>query len=202
MSVLARRPAWWRAWWRRFAFLRAVMLAVTALACTEVPIADARTPYERMASDSARADSAAFATLPSALGAILDVRALMARTVLDSLPLAECAELGPRRPSELRRRLRLRLADSTAITLYAVADRTSGELERVEFLRRTPGMGQRGLTWDVARDRTTSLWWSEYPRGIARRAERGDLPRGGPVPRAVRALGRQLLTVTCADSTG
>lgn len=180
----------------------ALLFAVAVLACTEVPIADARTPYERIASDSARADSAAFATLPVALGGLLDVRALLAHSALDSLPLAECLELDPRRPSELRRRLRLRLADSTAITLYAVADRTSGELERVEFLRRTPHKGQRGLTWDVARDRTTSLWWSEYPRGISRRAERGDLPRGGPVPRAVRALGRQLLTVTCPDSTG
>lgn len=164
-------------------------------------MADARTPYQRMAADSAHADSAAFATLPSALGTVLDVRALLAPPALDSLPLADCTDLAPRRPTELRRRLQLRLADSGSIVLYAVADRASGDLERVEFVRRMPGKGQRGLTWDAARDRTTSLWWPEYARGIARRAERGDLPRGGPVPRAVRALGRQLLTLSCADPT-
>ena len=109
-------------------------------------------------------------------------------------------QFGERRPLELRRRLQLRLADSTAIVLYAVADKTSGALEHVEFLRRMPGRGQRALTWDISSDRTTSLWWSEYPRGISRRAEKGDLPRGSSIPRAVRALGRQLLTLACPDS--
>ena len=177
----------------------AVLFAIPG-ACGEVRHADARTPYERIASDSSHADSSAFATLPSALGAVLDVRALLVPSVLDSLPLADCADLRAPSPSEIRRRLQLRLADSTAIVLYAVADKTSGALERVEFVRRMPGNGQRGLTWDAVRDRTTSLWWSEFPRGISRRAERGDLPRGGPVPRAVRALGRQLLTLSCPDS--
>lgn len=185
-----------RAW-----LLLGASVAALAGACREVEVADARTPYERVASDSAHADSSAFATLPAALGRVLDVRGLLAPSVLDSLPLADCADLAARKPDETRRRLQLRLADSTAIVLYAVADRTSGVLEHVEFIRRMPGKGQRGLTWDITRDKTTSLWWSEYPRGISRRAERGDLPRGGPVPRAVRALGRQLLTIPCADST-
>lgn len=174
--------------------------AVGAAACREVPVADARTPYERLAGDSAHADSAAFATLPDALAPVLDIRALLDASVLDSLPLGECVDFGERRPLEARRRLQLRLADSTAIVLYAVADKTSGALEHVEFLRRIPGRGQRAFTWDHGNDRTTSLWWSEYPRGISRRAEKGDLPRGGPIPRAVRALGRQLLTLDCPDS--
>ena len=178
-----------------------LMLALALVAgCGEVPSADARTPYERLASDSAQADSSAFAALPPALGPVLDVRALLSPVMLDSLPLAECVTLSERTPNEHRRRLRLRLRDSTAIVLYAVADKTSGVLTHVEFIRRMPGKGQRGLTWDAVRDKTTSLWWSEYPRGISRRAERGDLPRGGPVPRAVRALGRQLLTLSCPDS--
>jgi hypothetical protein len=181
----------------------AVAFAVVALlfACRGVPEADARTPYERLAADSSHADSSAFATLPTALASVLDVRGLLAPAVLDSLPLADCADLRAQGPAETRRRLQLRLADSTAIVLFAVADKTSGALERVEFVRRMPGNGQRGLTWDAGRDRTTSLWWSEFPRGISRRAERGDLPRGGPVPRAVRALGRQLLTLPCPDSS-
>lgn len=174
-------------------------LAVTA-ACGEVPIADARTPYERLASDSAHADSSAFAALPPALGPVLDVRTLLSPLTFDSLPLAECVSFSERTPNEHRRRLQLRLKDSTAIVLYAVADKTSGALTHVEFIRRMPGNGQRGLTWDAVRDKTSSLWWSEYPRGISRRAERGDLPRGGPVPRAVRALGRQVLTLSCPDS--
>ena len=184
--------------WRRSALPLALALFA---ACGEVPIADARTPYERIASDSAHADSSAFAALPPALGPVLDVRTLLVPVTLDSLPLAECVNFSERTPNEHRRRLRLRLKDSTAIVLYAVADKASGVLTHVEFLRRMPGMGQRGLTWDAVRDKTTSLWWSEYPRGISRRAERGDLPRGGPVPRAVRALGRQLLTLSCPDSS-
>ncbi|MDH5234513.1 MAG: hypothetical protein OEW77_06095 [Gemmatimonadota bacterium] len=178
----------------------AVALALV-VACREVPIADARTPYERLVADSSHGDSSAFATLPSTLAGVLDVRALLESTVLDSLPLADCTDLRAQGPSETRRRLQLRLSDSTAIVLFAVADKTSGALERVEFVRRMPGHGQRGLTWDALRDRTTSLWWNEFPRGISRRAERGDLPRGGPVPRAVRALGRQLLTLPCPDSS-
>ena len=183
---------------RRVALAFGIIAAVAS--CREVPIADARTPYERLASDSSHADSSAFATLPLALGQVLDVRALLSPSVLDSLPLAECTDLRARGPAETRRRLQLRLSDSTAIVLFAVADKTSGALERVEFIRRMPGHGQRGLTWDAVRDRTTSLWWSEYPQGISRRAERGDLPRGGSVPRAVRALGRALLTLPCPDS--
>jgi len=181
--------------------LMATCLVAAIVACRDVPKADARTPYERLASDSAHADSGAFASLPARLGEVLDVRALLDPTVLQSLPLADCVDLSAPTPDETRRRLQMRLADSTAIVLYAVGDRTTGMLEHVEFIRRMPGNGQRGFTWDVARDKTTSLWWSEYPRGISRRAERGDMPRGSPVPRTLRALGRQLLTLPCADST-
>lgn len=185
----------------RTAALTAGLALAAAGACREVPPAEAaRTPYERLAADSAADDSAAFAALPDGLAATLDVRPLLQDpAVRGTLPTAECAAMTPPRPEEHRRRLSLRLPDSTSIVLYAAADRTTGTLERVEFIRRTPRRGQRGLIWDQDADRTSSMWWPEFDRGI-RRADRGPIPRGSPVNRALRALGRQLLTIPCADS--
>ncbi len=185
---------------RTAALSAALAASVAAVACREVPHAEAaRTPYEQLVVDSAHADSAAFDALPPTLGQVLDVRGLMEDPPRVALPLAECLVLGERREGELRRRLRLKLVDSTTVVLYAAADRASGTLERVEFVRRTPREGQRGILWDGSGDRTTSVWWTETDRGI-RRPDRGPIPRGGPVPRALRALGRQLLTIPCADS--
>lgn len=180
----------------------ALVPALFALAaCGEFPQAEAAlSPYEQLAADSAAADSAAFDNLPPGLAPILDLREELQPSVLDSHPLVECLVLEPRGNDDLRRRLRLRLADSTVVVLYAVADKTSGTLDRVEFLRRTPLRGQRGLIWDSERDRVTSVWWAEFDRGYTRRSERGELPRSGSAPRAVRALGRTLLTLPCADS--
>lgn len=160
----------------------------------------AGTPWLSLAADSSHGDSAAFASLPAGLMALLDVRDAIAGG-RGTLPLYECIQMDGEESHDLRRRLQMRFADSSAAVLYAVADRRSGTLERVEFLRRTPSAGQRGFIWDRVRDRTTSAWWFESPRGLARRDERGPIPRGSPVPRTVRALGRQLLTVPCADSS-
>lgn len=179
-----------------------VLLLALAAGCGEIPAAEAaRTPAEQMLADSAHADSAAFEALPSSLGPLLDVRSLLTAEGLEALPMAECRMLRPRREDQQRRQLRLRLEDSSVVLLLAIADRERATLQRVEFVRRTPHEGQRGLIWDVERDRTTSMWWPEFARGVQRRGERGYLPRGGPVPRAVRALGRQLLIVPCVDST-
>lgn len=158
-------------------------------------------PYAALAADSSHADSAAFAALPGGLITQLDVRDAIAADSSAGITLHECIQMDGRGAAELRRRLQLRFDDSSAAVLYAVVDRNSGALDRVEFIRRTPNAGQRGFIWDRRRDRTTSVWWFETPRGLSRREERGDLPRGGPVPRAVRALGRQLMTVPCADSS-
>lgn len=160
----------------------------------------ARSSHERLVLDSASADSAAFATLPPALGGWLDVRGYLDPVTRATLPFAECTELDSPDAGLQRLRLSLRLPGDTVVVLYAVADRGSGVLDRVEFIRRTPREGQRGVVWDAQRDRTFSSWWYETPRGLGRRAERGEIPRGGPVPRALRALGRQLFTVPCADS--
>ena len=177
-------------------------MTVGGILLSRPPVAEAAlSPYERLVADSAAADSAAFATLPSGLSTLLDLRPLLTPSALDSLPLAECVVLAEGRPEEIRRRLKLRLSDSTVVVLYASADAMSGSLARVEFLRRTPHEGQRGLIWDRERDHTSSMWWTESGRGVRQRAERGGIPRGGPVPRAVRALARRLFTIPCADST-
>lgn len=192
----------------RYGVTALVLLAVAApivagvMVHRDVPEAHATgTPWLALSVDSSHADSAAFASLPSGLMALLDVRDEIGAGARSPLPLSECIQMNGRQTGQVRRRLQLRFADSSAAVLYTVADRATGAIERVEFLRRTPGAGQRGIIWDRARDRTTSVWWFETPRGLSRRDERGDLPRGGPVPRAVRALGRQLLTVPCADSS-
>lgn len=177
---------------------RAATLALTALAlvaCEGPPAAEAAlTPFERLASDSLAGDSAAFAALPPTLRGFLDVRAALADSG------TRCDVMPSRQRHELRRRARLRFADSSRVLLYAVADDSTGRIDRVEYIRRIPTQGQRGLIWDGERDRTTSTWWSETRWGLSRRVERGEIPRGGPMPRALRALGRQLLLLPCTES--
>ena len=177
-------------------------LALVALgvmgACAGPPEAQAaRTPFEQLAADSALGDSAALAALPPALSSWLDVRAFLTPDAQASLEIAECEQLESPDPTLTRRRLRLRLEPAEALVLYAVADADTGTLERVEFVRRRAKEGQRGIVWERERDRTLSTWWRETPWGLSRRVERGEIPRGGPVPRAMRALGRQLLTMPC-----
>jgi hypothetical protein len=151
-----------------------------------------------MAADSAGGDSAAFATLPQPLIDFLDVREALATIPTDP---PSCAILPARHAHELRRRVRLSFDDRASAVLYVVADDSTGSIGRVEYIRRLSGRGQRGLIWDAERDRTTSTWWTETNWGLSRRAERGDIPRGGPVPRALRALGRQLLLMPCAPAS-
>lgn len=162
----------------------------------------APTAYARLAIDSALADSSAFTALPRRLRALLDVRPAIEHVATPMpLPLHECIQYPGEASGQVRRRLQLRFPDSSAVVLFAVAREQDGALERVEFIRRTPREGQRALTWEAQRDRTISVWWFEYPIGRIRREERGEIPRGSPVPRAVRALGRQLLVAPCADSS-
>lgn len=174
-----------------------VAAACAVAACQGPPAAEAAlTPFERVVADSLAGDSAAFATLPPGVREFLDVRAAMA----DSAP-DRCDVMPARQRHEQRRRLRMIFPDSSRVLLYAVADDSTGVLERVEYIRRIPTQGQRGLIWDGERNRTTSTWWSETRWGLSRRVERGEIPRGGPLPRALRGLGRQLLLLPCADET-
>lgn len=182
-----------------------VVLAPVAAAigvARSVPAAHASTTtFATLAADSAAGDAAAIAALPDGLRALFAVGSLIGSDSATALPLYECIQLAATEEAGVRRRLQLRLPDSTAAVLYAVADPEDGSLERVEFLRRMPSTGQRGFIWDVRRDRTTSVWWFDSPRGmLRRREERGTVPRGSPVPRAVRGLARQLLVVPCTDA--
>jgi hypothetical protein len=180
----------------------AAPVAAALLVQRDVPEAHAASaPFLLLAGDSASGDSAAFAALPASLRLLFSVRDVIGTTAGDSVPLYECIQMPGRRDDEVRRRLQLRLPDSSAAVLFAVADRARGSIKRVEFLRRIPHQGQRGFIWDRQRDRTTSVWWFEGVRGVSRREERGDIPRGGPVPRAVRGLARQLFVASCADSS-
>lgn len=160
----------------------------------------ASTPFTRLLTDSAAGDSAAWAALPEGLHTLFSLHELLGSPAAEALPLYECLQLPGRRDDEIRRRLQVRFVDSSAAVLFAIADRAEGTLKRVEFVRRTPQIGQRGFIWDSVRDRTTSIWWFETARGLSRRDERGDVPRGGPIPRAVRGLGRQLLVAACTPS--
>lgn len=179
----------------------AVVAAILwAAACDGPPPAEAAlTPFEQLAKDSLPGDSAAFATLPATLGEFLDIREELAQSDAEH---AACRVLPSRHEGEIRRRVRFEHADRSAALLYAVADPATGALTRVEYIRRVPTQGQRGLIWDRERDRTTSTWWTETAWGLSRRVERGDIPRGSPLPRALRALGRQLLLVPCTAGTG
>lgn len=179
-----------------------VVALLGATACDGPPRAEAAAnPFAQLAADSAQADAAALASLPATLKGWLDVRPFLDPSAWDSLPVAQCHFLDPREPGTDRRRMTLRLPDASTVLLYAVARHEDGALERVEFIRRSPGAGQRGIVWDIERDRTLSTWWRETRGGrLSRRVERGELPRGGPVPRAMRALGRQLFLVSpCED---
>ena len=164
----------------------------------EAHAADA--PFTMLLADSSTGDSAALATLPDAVAPLFALHRSLGTGAAVSLPFYECLQLPGRRDDEVRRRLQVRFADSSATMLFAIADRTRGTLTRVEYVHRTPRAGQRGFIWDGVRDRTTSIWWFEGPRGLSRRDERGDVPRGGPIPRAVRGLGRQLFVAPCVDA--
>lgn len=169
---------------------------ICAIGCKGAQSAEAAlTPFEQLASDSLVADSSAFATLPEPMRAWLDIRAQIAARADD---LAGCAELPRRHAEELRLRLRFQETDDRFTVLYAVADRGTGAIQRVEFLRPLNARAQRRLVWEAESDRTVSTWYTEGARSYAHRVERGDVPRGGPVPRALRGLARQMVLLPCA----
>ncbi|AHG88918.1 hypothetical protein J421_1381 [Gemmatirosa kalamazoonensis] len=138
-----------------------------------------------------RGDSAALASLPPALAEAFAVRAVLTREALRDTDVASCEPLLRRDTSAVRRRLRARLADGSRTVLFVRAARDT--IRRVELVRRARGGGQRGFIWDASTDAAESVEW----RVGVTRPEVTTLPRGGPVPRALRALGRQLLALPC-----
>lgn len=143
-----------------------------------------------IAADSARGDADAFATLPARVRPVLDVRSQLqpegGARGLTCVPLSMTSD-GSR-----RQRLQGRLADGLGLVVFARA-RRDGTLTRVEFVRRLPSGGQAGYTWDAQGDATTAMEW---PPGSAD-AQSHPVPKGSPIPRAVRGLGRIVLTWPC-----
>ena len=152
---------------------------------------------DQVAVDSAAADLAALDALPGPLQGVLRLEPYLTDRYIAATPGAECRVLGDSLPDVLvaeRRRVRLRLPDSSAVVVFARVDREGATLRRVEVVRRPLGGDQLGFIWDDEDDVTTEVRWPAGPRG---RTETARQPRSSPMPRAVRALGRRLLELRC-----
>lgn len=147
--------------------------------------------------DSAAGDRAALVTLPPALQQILRLEPYLDDSYIKATPDAECRILDADLPERLRaerRRVRVRLPDSSAVVVYVRAAAGSATLERVEIVRRPLHGDQLGFIWDSSDDGTLEVRWPAELRGGT---EASTQPRGGPIPRAVRALGRRVLALDC-----
>lgn len=190
---------------RAIARARSCMLPLLlALACdrgdAHEPPATVRDVRLQALRDSAPGDSAALATLPPDLQNVLRLEPYLTDRHIVGTPDAECRTLGDSLPDVLvaeRRRVRLRLPDSSAVVVFARADREGATLRRVEVVRRSPEGEQRGFIWHDDGDRTIEVRW---PDGTLGRTESAPQPRGGPVPRTLRALGRRVLLLTCGGA--
>ena len=192
--------------WRARGVLVACAALVAGVALAACDAGDAHEPpptvaqlRARVAADSLAGDSAALAALPAALQPVLRLERYLTDRWIAGTPDAECLVLGDSLPDVLvaeRRRVRLRLPDSSAVVVFARADREGATLRRVEVVRRPTSDEQLGFVWDAAGDETTEVRWPAGPRG---RMETARQPRGGPVPRALRALGRRVLALSCDD---
>ncbi len=177
--------------------LAAALLAGCDLGDASEPPATVRDVRLQALQDSAAGDSAALATLPPALQSVLRLEPWLTDRHIAATPDAECRTLGDSLPDVLvaeRRRVRLRLPDSSAVVVFVRADRESATLRRIEVVRRPPDDEQRGFIWRDDGDETTEVRWPDGPFG---RMETAPQPRGSPVPRALRALGRRVLVLTC-----
>jgi hypothetical protein len=182
------------------------LLAALAAACDD---GDAHEPpptvaqlRAAVAADSAAGDSAALATLPPALHEVLRLEPYLTDRYLAATPDAECLLMGDSLPDVVvaeRRRVRMRLPDSSAVVAFVRADRAGAALRRVEVVRRPLEGEQLGFIWDGATDQTTEVRWPGGPHGHTETARQ---PKGGPVPRAVRAIGRRVLALACGRGDG
>lgn len=169
---------------------------------TRRPADTARPPATspaKLLADSAAGDSAAFDALPASLRAAFDVRDLLAPAALADTARALCVPQGAASEPDERRRLRFRRPDTVGV-LFVRAERRTGELRRVELVRRPlTGGPQQGFIWDASDDVTREVnWVADSPDAV----ETGPLPRGGPAPRALRGLGRLLLVAPCGPAAG
>lgn len=142
--------------------------------------------------DSARGDAEAFRTLPPSVREVLDIHVQLQPDGGD--PGLICVPLSATSDGSRRQRVQGRLSDGLGVVVFARASR-NGVLSRVEFVRRLPSGGQRGYTWDAQGDATTAMEW---PPGSTD-AQSYPVPKGSPIPRAVRGLGRIVLTWPCRE---
>ena len=96
----------------RYGVTALVLLAVAApivagvMVHRDVPEAHATgTPWLALSVDSSHADSAAFASLPSGLMALLDVRDEIGAGARSPLPLSECIQMNGRQTGQVRRQI-------------------------------------------------------------------------------------------------
>jgi len=172
---------------RRLVALLAAVLGATSAACDESAAAARR---------EAAADSAARATLPPSLAEPLAVDAYLTDAYIAATPGASCVVQSAPGASDVRRRVRAPLPDSSLIIAYVRAGAGDAELRRVELLRRSYEREQIGFVWDSQDDEPSVVRW---PYGLGRAPERALHPRGGPLPRVLRAMGRRLLTLRCDE---
>lgn len=144
--------------------------------------------------DSAKGDGEAFASLPEPVLEVLDVRRQL--QPWDGDPGLTCVPLSTTSDGSRRQRVQGRLADARALVVFARVDRR-GALRRVEFVRRLPNGGQAGFTWDAEGDVTTRTDW---PPGLTNPSSH-PVPRGSPIPRALRGLGRLVMAWPCAATS-
>lgn len=175
------------------------MLAVALAVAAFIPVTGAaqRQSVPRpgpiaISPDSARGDAEAFEALPAPVREVLDIRRQLQPAGHD--PGLVCVPLSTTSDGSQRQRIQGRLADGLGVVVFARASR-NGVLSRVEFVRRLPSGGQRGYTWDAQGDATTAMEW---PPGSTE-AQSHPVPKGSPIPRAVRGLGRIVLTWTCSE---
>jgi len=168
----------------------ALASAVLSLAACDASAFDVRA---RHAAAEARADSAAVAATPPGLVDVLALDPYLRDDYVRTTPGASCVLQSE--PSELeeRRRVRAPLPDSALVIVYVRAESDTA-LGRIEVLRRAPSGDQIGVTWAAEGDEVAVVRW---PYGPDAPAERGIYPRGGPLPRILRRIGRQARALTC-----
>lgn len=109
-------------------------------------------------------------------------------------PGAECMVQGQSTGTEERRRLHMRLADGSALVLFARVDTAERAVRRVEFMRNPVGEEQIAFTLDGDGDVATVIRWPDRGHGKAQSATH---PGGGPLPRVLRSFARRLWTLSC-----
>ena len=158
----------------------------------------------RLAADSAAGDAAALAALPPALGEVLWLEPYLTDRYFAAADSASCVftdppgaggGLGLPAGGE-RRRLEFPLPDSSTVVIGLRTDASRVGLELVELFHypHRDFAGRRAFQWEADDDHTVEVRW---PPQLGGREERAPVPRGGPVPRALRAIARRALALQC-----